>query len=55
MEDLAARGSPLEYWFFRTTVDDLAILVDVIVRRRESRAETRVAIRVGDTTRVERV
>ena len=28
MEDLAARGSPLEYWFFRTTVDDLAILVD---------------------------
>jgi hypothetical protein len=48
VHDLAARGSPLEYWFFRTEADDLRLLVDVIVRRDASTVETRVAITVGD-------
>jgi hypothetical protein len=55
MEDLAARGTPLEYWFFRTASEDLSILVDVIARRADARAETRVAFRVGDIATVERV
>ncbi len=55
MEDLASRGAPLEYWFFRTAIDDLALLVDVIVRGRERQAETRVVARIGDHTEVTRV
>jgi hypothetical protein len=54
MEDLAARGSALEYWFFRTGTQDMSILVDLIVRRAERRAETRVVIRVGERTEVVR-
>ncbi len=54
MDDLAARGAPLEYWFFRTDSGDLSFLVDLIVRRGEHRAETRVASRVGDVAGVER-
>ncbi len=52
MHDLAPRGAPLEYWFFRTEVDDLRLLVDVIVRRDEHTVETRVACTVGDTPTV---
>lgn len=54
MEDLAARGSALEYWFFRTSTEDMSLLVDLIVRSAERRAETRVVIRVGDRTEVVR-
>jgi len=54
VDDLAARGATLEYWFFRTDTEDLSFLVDLIVRRGERRAETRVASRVGDAAGVER-
>jgi hypothetical protein len=49
VHDLAPRGAPLEYWFFRTEAADLRLLVDVIVRREERTVETRVACTVGDT------
>lgn len=48
MHDLAPRGAALEYWFFRTEVDDLRLLVDLIVRRDQGTVETRVACTVGD-------
>jgi hypothetical protein len=52
VRDLTSRGAPLEYWFFRTEVADLRLLVDLIVRRAERTVETRVACTVGDTPTV---
>lgn len=52
MHDLAARGAPLEYWFFRTEVGDLRLLVDLIVRRADATVETRVACTIGDDATV---
>ncbi len=52
MHDLAPRGAPLEYWFFRTEADDLRLLVDLIVRRDERTVETRVALTIGDVASV---
>jgi hypothetical protein len=42
--DLAPRGAPLEYWFFRIDDRELAFLVDFIVRRRTGQAEVRVSL-----------
>lgn len=48
-------GSPLEYWFFRTSWSGGALLVDVILRRRDGTAELRVASSGPDGARVDRV
>jgi hypothetical protein len=52
VHDLTPRGAPLEYWFFRTEVDDLRLLVDLIVRRDAGTVETRAACTIGDTPTV---
>jgi hypothetical protein len=44
VSDLAAQGSPLEYWFFRLNAGPLAFLVDFIVRRSMGNAEVRVSL-----------
>jgi hypothetical protein len=43
----------LEYWFWKVHVGNLAFLVDVIVRRRSSMAETRVSLWVAERPRIE--
>ena len=55
MTDLAVRGSPLEYWFFRLNTGPLAFLVDFIIRREFRAAEVRVSLWVDGLGRVERV
>lgn len=45
-------GAPLDYWFWKFHVGDLAFLVDIIVRRRTGRAETRVSQWLRGTGRV---
>ena len=52
--DLAAHPAPLEYWFFKVHSDDLAFLVDFIVRRTTGQAETRVSLWVRGRGRVAR-
>jgi len=42
----------LDYWFWKFHVDDLALLVDVIVRRQIGRAEVRVSMWVAGEGRV---
>jgi hypothetical protein len=36
-------GSPVEYWFFRTSWEDGALLVDFIRRREKEHGEIRVS------------
>ncbi|MCA1735592.1 MAG: hypothetical protein LC739_05610 [Actinobacteria bacterium] len=55
MTDLAVRGKPLEYWFFRLNVGSLAFLVDFITRRSLGTAEVRVSLWVDGRGRVERL
>ncbi len=43
MTPIAARGAPLEYWFVKLNAPGLAFLVDLIVRRRQGRAEVRLS------------
>jgi hypothetical protein len=54
VSDLAVRGSPLEYWFFRLNAGRLAFLVDFIIRRSVGTAEVRVSLAVDGRGRVER-
>ncbi len=54
MEPLSPRDhAPLEYWFWKLHVGDLAFLVDVILRRRTGIAETRVSLWLRGEGRVE--
>ena len=53
VSDLAVRGSPLEYWFFRFNAGSLAILVDFIIRSSLGSAEVRVSLWVDGVGRVE--
>jgi hypothetical protein len=53
MSDLAVRGSPLEYWFFKLNTGSLAFLVDLIIRRGLNTAELRVSLWVDGLGRVE--
>lgn len=52
--DLAARGTPLEYWFARLDTPDLSFLVDFIIRRRQGAAEIRISLWVRGHGRVVR-
>ena len=45
--------APLEYWFWKLHVGDLAFLVDVILRRRTGIAETRVSLWLRGEGRIE--
>ncbi len=45
--------APLEYWFWKLHIGDLAFLVDVILRRRDGTAETRVSLCLRGEGRVE--
>ena len=55
MDPFAPREhAPLEYWFWKLHVGDLAFLVDVILRRRTGVAETRVSLWLRGEGRVER-
>ena len=45
--------APLEYWFWKLHVGDLAFLVDVILRRRAGVSETRVSLWLRGEGRVE--
>jgi hypothetical protein len=42
MDDLAARGAPLEYWFWKASWPGGGAIVDYIVRRERAEAEIRV-------------
>jgi hypothetical protein len=53
-QDLASRGTPLEYWFIKVHTDGLAFLVDLIVRRPIAQAEVRVSLWVRGKGRVAR-
>ncbi len=55
VSDLAMRGNPLEYWFFRLNAGSLAFLVDFIIRRSLGIAEMRVSFWVDGLGRVERL
>lgn len=52
MDPFAPRATALDYWFWKFHVDDLAFLVDVIVRRRPGTAEVRVSLWLGGVGRV---
>jgi hypothetical protein len=52
MDPFAPRATALDYWFWKFHVDDLAFLVDVIVRRRTGMAEVRVSLWLGGVGRV---
>jgi hypothetical protein len=43
MHDLAPRGSPLEYWFWKVRTPDGGAIVDYVVRRETGTAEVRVS------------
>lgn len=47
--------APLEYWFFRTSWADGALLVDVISRRHEGTVELRVSSRIQGTAQINRL
>lgn len=54
MDPFAPRAhAPLDYWFWKIRVGDLAFLVDVIIRRRTGVAETRVSLWLRGVGRVE--
>jgi hypothetical protein len=51
VKPLSSRGARLEYWFVKVHVDDLAFLVDLIVRRGDGTAEIRLSYwHAGDGT-----
>lgn len=52
MDPFAPRAAALDYWFWKFHVDDLAFLVDVIVRRQTRRAEVRVSLWLAGVGRV---
>jgi hypothetical protein len=54
MDDLRARGAPIEYWFYKFNQGDLAFLVDFILRP-EPDAEIRLSLWVEGRGRVEHV
>jgi hypothetical protein len=55
VDDLRPRpGAALDYIFWKFHTGELAFLVDVILRRREGTAETRVSMWLGDRPRLER-
>lgn len=43
MDDLAAHGSPLEYWFWKVRTPEGGAIVDFVVRRETGDAEVRVS------------
>lgn len=53
MDDLRARGARIEYWFFKFNLDDLAFLVDFILRGEPERGEIRISLWVDGHGRVE--
>jgi hypothetical protein len=53
VNDLEARGAPIEYWFFKFNEGDLAFLVDFIIRREREQAEVRISLWVDGHGRVE--
>ena len=52
VDDFRSRGAPLEYWFVKVSSDDLAFLVDWIVRRDRALAEVRISMWVHRIGRV---
>ena len=52
MDPFAPRATALDYWFWKFHVDDLAVLVDVILRRQTGTAEVRVSLWLGGVGRV---
>ena len=52
MDPFAPRAAALDYWFWKFHVGDLALLVDVILRRRTGIAEVRVSLWLGGVGRV---
>ncbi len=53
MDGWQSRSSPVEYWFFRTSWEGGALLVDFIRRRDEEHGEIRVASAHGGMGRVD--
>jgi hypothetical protein len=53
MDDLEARGAPIEYWFFKFNHDGLAFLVDFILRGERDHGEMRISLWVDGHGRVE--
>jgi hypothetical protein len=53
MDDLEARGAPIEYWFFKFNLDGLAFLVDFILRGERDQGELRISLWVDGHGRVE--
>lgn len=54
MDDLEARGAPIEYWFFKFNLEGLAFLVDFILRGDRAHGEIRISLWVDGHGRVER-
>lgn len=52
MDPFEPRAAALNYWLWKFHVDDLAFLVDVIVRQRTRTAEVRVSLWLGGVGRV---
>jgi hypothetical protein len=52
VDPFAPRSSALDFWFWKFHVDDLALLVDVIIRRAPRSAEVRVSLWLGGAGRV---
>jgi len=53
MDDLKARGAPIEYWFFKFNLERLAFLVDFILRGERDQGEIRISLWVDGNGRVE--
>jgi hypothetical protein len=53
MDDLGARGAPIEYWFFKFNQGGLAFLVDFILRGEHNEGEIRLSLWVDGLGRVE--
>lgn len=53
MDDLAARGAPIECWFFKFNQGGLAFLVDFILRGERNKGEIRLSLWVDGHGRVE--
>jgi hypothetical protein len=52
MDPFEPRPAALDYWFWKFHVEDLAFLVDLIVRRQTGTAEVRVSLWLGGAGRV---
>jgi hypothetical protein len=53
VDDLGSRGAPIEYWFLKFNLEDLAFLVDFIVRGDRDHGEMRLSLWVDGRGRVE--